>query len=106
MDWANISQIKKKKWTAGGRIVCRCEPVEVAGFGRLAFYGKQLGQQTGFAKSYERASGSKEAREDLFAIHLEDDPTLKSLYTNAEKEDTYHRDQNVSEYLRPLSYII
>lgn len=71
------------------------EPVEVAGFGKLAFYGKQNGEQNGYAKNYERASGSKEAREDPFAIHLEDDPTLKSLYVEAEKEDGYHRDQNV-----------
>ena len=56
------------------------EPVEVTEFGKPTSYGKQTGQQNGLAKSYERASGSSEAREDPFSIHHEDDPTLKSLY--------------------------
>ena len=71
------------------------EPVEVAGFGQLAFYGEQNGRRHGWARDYERARGSVEAEDDPFALHLERDETLKSLYADAEKEDGYHRDQNV-----------
>ncbi|KAI5117646.1 hypothetical protein M0805_001302 [Coniferiporia weirii] len=71
------------------------EPVEVAGFGKLAFYGDENGKKHGWAKDYERARGSAEAQNDPFALHLEKDGTLKSLYADAEKEDGYHRDQNV-----------
>lgn len=72
------------------------EPVEVAGFGQLAFYGEKNGKTHGWAKEYARARGSSEAASDPFALHLEGDSTLKSLYADAEKEDGYHRDQNVS----------
>ena len=34
--------------------------------------------------------------DDPFALHLDEDETLKSIYADAEKEDGYHRDQNVS----------
>jgi predicted dehydrogenase len=70
-------------------------PVEVAGMGRLAFYGEQAGKEHGWAKEYERASGSKIAEDDPFAIHLEKDPTYRKLYAEAESADGYHRDQNV-----------
>jgi len=71
------------------------EPVTVAGFGRLAFYGEEAGKKHGWAKDYERARGSEQAKDDPFAIHLETDPTLKRIYADAEGEDGYHRDQNV-----------
>lgn len=71
------------------------DPVEVAGFGRLAFYGAENGKKAGWAKDYVRALGSEAAKSDPFAVHLEQDPTLKGLYVDAEKEDGYHRDQNV-----------
>ncbi|KAL5486049.1 hypothetical protein ACEPAI_7093 [Sanghuangporus weigelae] len=70
-------------------------PVEVAGMGRTAFYGAENGERYGWAKDYERARGSDAAKSDPFAIHLDDEPTLKSLYADAEKVDGYHRDQNV-----------
>ena len=72
------------------------EPETVAGIGRLAFYGGENGRRHGWGKSYERARGSAEAEQDPFAIHLEDDETLKRIYADAEEEDGYHRDQNVS----------
>ncbi|KAG6831915.1 hypothetical protein H0H87_003413 [Tephrocybe sp. NHM501043] len=71
------------------------EPEAVAGFGKLAFYGDEAGKKHGWAKEYERARGSAEARNDPFAIHLEADPTYKKIYAEAEGEDGYHRDQNV-----------
>jgi len=71
------------------------EPETVAGFGKLAFYGSEAGKNHGWARNYERARGSKDAKTDPFAIHLESDETLKKLYADAEGEDGYHRDQNV-----------
>lgn len=71
------------------------EPETVAGFGKLAFYGEKAGKKHGWAKDYERARGSAQAKGDPFAIHLETDPTLKRIYADAEGEDGYHRDQNV-----------
>lgn len=72
------------------------EPVTVAGMGRLAFYGEENGKRHGWARNYERARGSAEAKDDPFALDLEADETLKSIYADAEKEDGYHRDENVS----------
>ena len=71
------------------------EPETVASMGRLAFYGAENGKRHGWARGYERARGAEEAKGDPFAIDLEGDPTLKSIYADAEKEDGYHRDQNV-----------
>ncbi|KAJ6594098.1 NAD(P)-binding protein [Mycena capillaripes] len=71
------------------------EPETVAGFGKLAFYGDQAGKEHGWARDYERARGSEQAKTDPFAIHLETDPALKAIYADAESEDGYHRDQNV-----------
>jgi hypothetical protein len=80
------------------------EPETVAGFGKLAFYGDQAGKEHGWARDYERARGSEQAKTDPFAIHLETDPALKAIYADAEGEDGYHRDQNVGENW-PMKYI-
>ena len=71
-------------------------PESVAGMGRLAFYGAENGKRHGWARDYERARGAPAASDDPFAIDLEADETLKSIYADAEKEDGYHRDMNVS----------
>ena len=52
------------------------QPETVAGMGRLAFYGDENGKRHGWARNYERARGSAEAKDDPFAINLEDDETL------------------------------
>jgi len=52
--------------------------------GSLAFYGGKNGKESGWAKDYARAKDSKEASTDPFAIHLEDEPSLKKLYIDAE----------------------
>lgn len=70
-------------------------PVTVAGMGRLAFYGDKAGKEHGWAKDYVRARGEAAAKDDPFAILLEEDETLKKIYADAEVEDGYHRDQNV-----------
>ncbi|OCF40007.1 oxidoreductase [Kwoniella heveanensis CBS 569] len=71
------------------------KPESVFGLGSLSFYGKEQGQKSGWARSYDRARDSKEAEDDPFAIHLEDEPGLKALYHDAEHIDNYHRDMNV-----------
>ncbi|TCD62053.1 hypothetical protein EIP91_007529 [Steccherinum ochraceum] len=71
------------------------QPETVAAMGKLAFYGDENGKRHGWARDYERARGAPEAKDDPFALDLEADETLKSIYADAEKEDGYHRDQNV-----------
>ncbi|KAF8913614.1 NAD(P)-binding protein [Mucidula mucida] len=71
------------------------EPETVAGMGKLAFYGQEAGKRHGWAKDYERARGSEEAKKDPFAMHMEHDETLQKIYADAEGEDGYHRDMNV-----------
>lgn len=63
--------------------------------GQLSFYGKENGQKSGWARDYYRARDADAASDDPFAIHLEDEPTLKKLYADAEHLDGYHRDMNV-----------
>jgi predicted dehydrogenase len=76
-------------WWLGAR------PERVFGLGRLSFYGRENGERTGYRRDYERAQGSPAASDDPFALHLEDNEGLRALYLDAEKEDGYHRDQNV-----------
>jgi hypothetical protein len=52
--------------------------------GALQFYGTENGKKSGWARDYYRARDSKEASDDPFAIHLEDEPGLKKLYHDAE----------------------
>ena len=52
--------------------------------GSLAFYGNENGKKSGWGRDYYRARDSKEASDDPFAIHLEDQPDLKALYHDAE----------------------
>jgi len=63
--------------------------------GQLAFYGAENGAKSGWARNYQRARDDPSAASDPFAIHLEDEPSLKALYANAEHIDNYHRDMNV-----------
>lgn len=65
--------------------------------GSLSFYGASNGLRSGWAKgrTYARARNEPSASTDPFAIHLEDEPSLKALYADAEHEDGYHRDMNV-----------
>lgn len=60
------------------------KPESVFGMGKLGFYGKENGTKSGWARDYYRARDSKEASDDPFAIHLEDEPSLKKLYHDAE----------------------
>ena len=70
-------------------------PKQVFGFGDLTFYGKENAERRGEPVRYFRVHGSPQADNDKWAIHLDQDPTLRALYLDAEHEDGYLRDRNV-----------
>lgn len=70
-------------------------PETVFGFGALSFYGKVNAEKRGDYHPYVRATGNPAAKNDPFALNLKDGGDLEGLYYNAEKEDSYWRDQNV-----------
>jgi predicted dehydrogenase len=70
-------------------------PKTVFAFGDLRFYGRENAESRGVTRFYARAHGSETARDDPFALHLEESPLLTSLYLDAEKDDGYQRDQSV-----------
>ncbi|TLD09249.1 uncharacterized protein PgNI_07261 [Pyricularia grisea] len=70
-------------------------PATVYAQGDLRFYGRENAEARGVSEFYTRAHGSDVAREDPFALHLGDHPSLKAMYLDAEHEDAYHRDQSV-----------
>jgi predicted dehydrogenase len=71
------------------------EPDTVFALGGLNFYGRENAEKRGVTEFYQRAHGSEQAKGDPFALHMEDNPSLKGLYLDAEKEDGYQRDQSV-----------
>lgn len=71
------------------------QPDTVYATGGLRFYGKENAESRGMTQFYQRAHNSEHAKEDPFAIHLKDNPHLKSMYLDAEHEDGYFRDQSV-----------
>ncbi|CBF78965.1 hypothetical protein AN7156.2 [Aspergillus nidulans FGSC A4] len=70
-------------------------PETVVAMGDLKFYGRENAERRGETKFYSRAYGSENAKDDHFALHLDRNPQLKSMYLDAEKEDAYFRDQSV-----------
>lgn len=70
-------------------------PETVFGFGKLAFYGRANAEARKEPRPYYRSTGSPAAKDDPFALHLDDGAELQKLYLEAEKEDGYLRDQNV-----------
>lgn len=71
------------------------EPDTVFAFGDLLFYGKENAEQRGVTKFYDRATGNPNAKDDPFALPLDENDNLKVLYLDAEHEDGYQRDQSV-----------
>ncbi|QKS69739.1 Gfo/Idh/MocA family oxidoreductase [Paenalkalicoccus suaedae] len=71
------------------------EPKTVFASGGLRFYGKDNAEKRGVKHFYQRAYGSEHAKEDPFALHLDQNEHLKSMYLDAEMEDGYQRDQSV-----------
>ncbi|KAL2849847.1 hypothetical protein BJY01DRAFT_262105 [Aspergillus pseudoustus] len=70
-------------------------PETVVAMGDLRFYGRENAERRGETKFYSRASGSEVAKDDPFALHLDQNPQLKAMYLDAEHEDAYYRDQSV-----------
>lgn len=70
-------------------------PDTVYAAGGLRFYGRENAEERGETKFYQRAHGSEYAKDDPFALHLEENPHLKAMYLDAEREDGYQRDQSV-----------
>ncbi|OAT27549.1 myo-inositol 2-dehydrogenase [Buttiauxella brennerae ATCC 51605] len=70
-------------------------PERVYAEGGLRFYGKENAQMRGVSQFYPRAHGYAAAKDDPFALHMEENSQLKELYLDAEHEDNYFRDQSV-----------
>ncbi|TBL79932.1 Gfo/Idh/MocA family oxidoreductase [Paenibacillus thalictri] len=71
------------------------QPKLVFAQGDLMFYGRENAEKRGVTEFYSRARGSEAAKDDHYALHLEENPQLKALYADAEHEDGYYRDQSV-----------
>ena len=63
--------------------------------GGLFFYGRENAAQRGESYSYQRYTNEEAAKNDPFALRLDDNPTLSALYLEAEKDTNYLRDRNV-----------
>lgn len=70
-------------------------PETVYAMGALQFYGKRNAETRGERYTYSRYTGVAEAAADPFALRLDENETLRSLYLNAEAETGYLRDRNV-----------
>lgn len=70
-------------------------PETVYALGGLRFYGRENAESRGVTNFYQRTHGSEVAKNDPFAINLEENKHLKAMYLDAEKEDGYQRDQSV-----------
>ncbi|MEK4508212.1 Gfo/Idh/MocA family protein [Paenibacillus sp. FSL K6-2524] len=71
------------------------KPDTVFAMGDLRYYGKENAEKRGITDFYQRAYGSEAAQNDPFALHLDQNEHLKSMYLDAEHEDGYQRDQSV-----------
>jgi len=71
------------------------QPETVFAMGDLHFYGRENAAARGESYAYERYTGVPEAEDDPFALRLDENETLRSLYLNAEAETGYLRDRNV-----------
>ncbi|NCH54296.1 Gfo/Idh/MocA family protein [Cronobacter muytjensii] len=70
-------------------------PERVYAEGALRFYGRENAEKRGVSSFYPRAHGYTAAKDDPFALHMEESAQLKALYLDAEHEDSYFRDQSV-----------
>jgi len=71
------------------------QPETVFAMGDLLFYGRENAERRGVTKFYDRATGNPNAKDDPFALTLDDNEHLKAMYLDAEAEDGYRRDQSV-----------
>ena len=70
-------------------------PAQVFAMGDLLFYGKENAEARGESYAYDRYTGVDEAKDDPFALHLNEKQAFQGLYLDAEAETGYKRDQNV-----------
>ncbi|MBX3011864.1 MAG: Gfo/Idh/MocA family oxidoreductase [Caldilineaceae bacterium] len=70
-------------------------PQQVFALGDLLFYGKENAARRGEQYNYSRYTGQEGAANDPFALTLDQHPTLRGLYLEAEKDTGYLRDRNV-----------
>ena len=70
-------------------------PETVFAMGDLNFYGMKNAERRGVKNFYYRCYGSEAAKGDPFAIDIEHNETLKSLYLDAEADSGYIRDRSV-----------
>jgi len=71
------------------------KPETVFAMGDLNFYGMKNAERRGVDRFYYRCYGSEAAKGDPFAIDIEHNETLKSLYLDAEADSGYIRDRSV-----------
>jgi predicted dehydrogenase len=69
-------------------------PKTVYAVGDLVFYGRENAESRG-QPLYDRVFGSAAAKNDPFALHMDQNEKLKELYLDAEHEDGYIRDRSV-----------
>lgn len=70
-------------------------PKTVFAQGSLNFYGRENAEKRGVTEFYQRSTGNPIAKNDPFALHMDENEGLREMYLNAEHEDGYQRDQSV-----------
>ncbi len=70
-------------------------PEEVYAMGHRHFYTPETADRYGLTARTERCHTCPESNRCQFALHLDKNPSQKSLYLNAEKHDGYFRDRCV-----------
>lgn len=70
-------------------------PQQVFALGDLLFYGKANAEARGERYPYQRYTGEEQAKNDKFALFLDEKEMFRGLYMKAEAETGYLRDQNV-----------
>jgi predicted dehydrogenase len=70
-------------------------PVQVYAMGDLIFYGAENARRRGDSYNYARYTGEADAKNDPFALRLDENEVLRDLYYAAESETGYLRDRNV-----------
>lgn len=70
-------------------------PQQVFALGDLLYYGKDNAEARDEHYSYARYTGEPEAKNDPFALFLDEKETFRGLYMDAEAETGYLRDRNV-----------
>lgn len=71
------------------------QPKTVFAMGDLMFYGRENAEKRGVTEFYPRTHGYEAVKADPFALDMENNPSLKAMYLDAEKDDGYIRDQSV-----------